>query len=290
MSNLLLPLLIAVAKQARANFVQKTLQTLAVQEQFLLNLLQAYRDTELGQKYGIRHIKTIDQFRERIPVLPYSSYEPYVESIARGEKNILTADPVVYLNTTSGSTRTQKLIPVTRRFQRTLGWANLTCVGFLIEALRSQGQQYGTLLAMNAVQMPKLTSGGIEYGPSGPGVLRMGKFAYEQLFANPYDTLRPSDSLTRHYVSLLFALRNPAMRGMGANFPMLVLRLCNYLEQYAEDLLQDLNDGTIADWLTLEPEIRVRLSRQLKPHPVRATQLREILKSEGRRIRTEGEE
>ena len=104
MSNLLLPLLVAVAKQARANFVQKTRQTLAVQEQFLLNLLQAYRDTELGQKYGIRHIKTIDQFRERIPVLPYSSYEPYVERIAQREKNILTADPVVYLNTTSAST------------------------------------------------------------------------------------------------------------------------------------------------------------------------------------------
>ncbi len=282
MANLLLPLLAIAAERARANFVQKARQTSAVQEQFLHGLLQAYRDTELGQKYGLRQIKTIDQFREQIPVLPYSSYEPYVDRIARGEKNILTPDPVVYLNTTSGSTRAQKIIPVTRRFQRSLGWANLTSIGFLIDALHSRGQQFGTILGMNAVQTPRRTSGGIEVGPAGPGVFRMGRILYEQLVAHPYETLKPSDSLTRHYVCLLFALRNPAMRGMGANFPMLVLRICNYLERYAEDLLQDLEHGTIASWLKLEPEIRARLERQWVANPVRAAQLREILKSEGR--------
>jgi hypothetical protein len=110
----------------------------------------------------------------------------------------------------------------------------------------------------------------------------MGKFLYEQLFAHPYETLQPGDSLARHYVCLLFALANPAMRGMGANFPMLVLRICNYLERYAEDLLQDLETGTIASWLKLEAEIRARLERQLSANPYRAKQLREILNSEGR--------
>lgn len=281
MANFLLPLLAVVAERARANFVQKTCQTLTVQEQFLRRLLETYQHTELGQKYGFKTIKTIDQFRERIPVLPYSSYEPYTERIACGEKNVLTPDPVVYLNTTSGSTRAQKVIPVTRRFQRSLGWANLTSIGFLIAALHSRGQQFGPVLGMNAVQTPKRTSGGIEIGPAGPGVFRMGKVLYEQLVANPYETLKPSDSLTRHYLSLLFALRNPTMRGMGANFPMLVLRICNYLELYSEELLYDLEHGTIADWLKLEPEIRTSLQRQWKADPARAAQLRAILKSEG---------
>lgn len=279
---ILLSLLTAVASSVKADFVNKTRHTEAVQEQFLFFLLQAYRDTELGRKYKIGEIKTIDSFRDRIPVLPYSSYEPYTERIAKGEKNILTSDPVVYLNLTSGSTGTKKLIPVTRRFQNSLRQANLTSIGFLNEALQSQRLQFGKLLATNSVQLLGRTSGGIEYGPASVGVLRMGKFLYEQLFAHPYETLKPADSLTRHYICLLFALQDPAMRGIGANFPMLVLRICNYLELYAEDLISDLETGTIATWLKLEPEIRAKLERRLSANPRRARQLQEILKSEGR--------
>jgi len=282
MANLLLPLLTTVAERARANFVQKTHHTLAVQEQFLRRLLQAHQMTELGQTYGLKDIKTIDEFREQIPVLPYSSYQPYTDRIAQGEKNILTPDPVVYMNMTSGSTSRAKMIPVTRRFQNSLGWANLTCIGFLGEALRSRGRQFGKLLITNSPQLLGRTSGGIEYGPGSTGVLRMGKYLYEQLFAHPYDTLKPDDSLTRHYVCLLFALRDLSMRGMIANFPMLILRICTYLEEYSEDLIQDLETGEIANWLKLEPQIRARLEQLLNPVPARAAQLREILKSEGR--------
>ncbi|MBD2740142.1 GH3 auxin-responsive promoter family protein [Coleofasciculus sp. FACHB-1120] len=290
MANILLPLLTTIAERARANFVKKTRQTSAVQEQLLREVLQAHKDTELGRKYGLRDIKTIEQFQQQIPILPYSSYELYTERIAQGEKNILTPDPVVYLNTTSGSTGNQKLIPVTQRFQNSLGWANLTCIGFLGEALRSrsvrearsQDRKFGKLLVTNTAQITGRTSGGIEYGPGGTGVLRMGKFLYEQLFAHPYETLQAADSITRHYLCFLFALRDRSMRGMGANFPMLILRICNYLERYAEDLIRDIETGTIASWLTLEPELRAKLERQWSANPGRAAQLREILKSEGR--------
>ncbi|MBD1896401.1 GH3 auxin-responsive promoter family protein [Coleofasciculus sp. FACHB-129] len=282
MANLLLPVLTTIAERARANFVKKTRRTSAVQEQLLKELLQAHKDTELGRKYGLRDIRTIEQFQQQIPILPYSSYEPYTERIAQGEKNILTPDPVVYLNTTSGSTGNQKLIPVTQRFQNSLGWANLTCIGFLGEALRSQDRKFGKLLVTNTAQITGRTSGGIEYGPGGTGVLRMGKFLYEQLFAHPYETLQAADSITRHYLCFLFALRDRSMRGIGANFPMLILRICNYLERYAEDLIRDIETGTIASWLTLEPELRAKLERQWSANPGRAAQLREILKSEGR--------
>lgn len=281
-ANLLLPILSIIAQRTKANFVKKTRRCLAIQEQFLTNLFQTYKDTELGKKYGLQDIKNIDKFREQIPILPYSSYEPYIERIARGEKNILTIDPVVYLNLTSGSTGKQKLIPVTRRFQNSLRQANLTSMGFLIEALQARKLEFGKLLATNSVQILGRTSGGIDYGPASVGVLRMGKFLYEQLFAHPYETLQPSDSLTRHYLCLLFALQEPDMRGMAANFPMLVLRTCGYLEQFAEDLLYDLETGTIARELKLEPKLKALLERRLIANPNRAKQLRKIWQSEGK--------
>ena len=281
MTNLLHSLVTTVARRVKANFVNKTRSSNAVQQQFLHQLLLAHRDTELGRKYGLRDIKTIEQFRERVPVLPYSSYEPYIERIAQGETNILTADPVVYLTLTSGSTGKKKLIPTTRRSQNVVRQATLASIGFLSEALRRRGLRFGKLLVTNSAQLWGRTSGGIEYGPSSAGVLRMDKRLYKQFFAHPYETLQLSDSLARHYLCLLFALREPSMRGMLANFPMLILRTCNYLEHHAEDLIQDLEKGTIAHWLELEPEIRIILERQWSASPGRAAQLREILKSEG---------
>lgn len=282
MTNLLLSLLTAVARRSKANFVKKTRHTDAVQEHFLRSVLLTHQNTEWGRKYSLGEIKTIDQYRERMPILPYSSYEPYTERIAKGETNILTAEPVVYLTLTSGSTGKKKLIPTTRRSQNAFRNATLTSIGFLSEALNARKLEFGKLLVTNSVQAWGRTDGGIEYGPSSAGALRMDKVLYKKFFAHPYETLQAGDSKARHYVCLLFALREQSTRGMLANFPMLILRTCNYLEQYAEDLIRDLDKGTIASWLELEPEIRLKLEQQLSPIPNRAAQLRSILKSQGK--------
>lgn len=282
MKNFILQILTTVARGAQASFVRKTRKTQAVQESLLRQLLLTHKDTELGRNYQLGEIKTIDQFRDRIPILPYSSYEPYMERIAAGEKNILTPDPVVYLTLTSGSTGKKKLIPTTRRSQNVVRQATLTSIGFLIEALGDRNLEFGKLLVTNSVQRWGSTNGGIDYGPASAGVIRMDNRLYQQFFAHPYEALQVSDSLARHYVCLLFALRDRFMRGMLANFPMLILRTCNYLEKYAEDLIQDLEKGSIASWLEISPEIRVKLESQCLANPQRARQLREILNSEGR--------
>lgn len=282
MANLMLSVLNAIAGRVKANFVRKTRATAKVQERFLLGLIKAHRHTEFGLKYKFDEIQTIEQFRQQIPILPYSSYEPYLERIAQGEQNILTADKVVYLTLTSGSTGKKKMIPTTRRSQNAFRTATLTSIGFLNDALRSKGLQFGKLLVTNSTQIWGHTSAGIPYGPASAGVLRMDKFIYEQFFANPYEAIQIIDSPTRHYVCLLFALREPLMRGMIANFPMLILRTCNYLEKYAEELIQDIEKGTIADWLEIEPELRMKLEQQWSSDPIRAAQLKEILKTEGK--------
>ncbi len=278
----LLPILTTAARAIKTNFVRQTRRTLSAQEQFLRAVLATHQTTEYGQKYGFGDIKTIAQFQDRMPVLPYSSYEPYIDRIAKGEKNILTADPVVYLSLTSGSTGTKKLIPVTQRFQNSLRRSNLTSIGFLSDALRSRGSQFGKTLITNTGLLLGRTSGGIDYGPAAAGVFRMSKLLYSQMFAHPRQTPMIADSVARHYVCLLFALRDPATRAIAANYPMLILRTCAYLEQYAEDLIHDLETGIIAAWLPLEPALRADLAKQWRPDPGRAAALKAVLRSQGR--------
>lgn len=176
------------------------------------------------------------------------------------------------------------MIPVTRRFQNSLQWANLISIGFLQDALKQQGRSFGKLLTTNSANSLGVTAGGIEYGQASAGVLRMGQWFWNRTFVQPFDAIQITDSLARHYVCLLFALRDVSLRGIAANFPMLVLCLCQYLEQYGEALIRDLETGTIASWLTLTPNLRAKLTYQLWPDPQRAAQLRQILRSQGRLI------
>lgn len=288
MANLVLSMARSYAAYAKANFVRQTRHPMQTQEQFLRQLLQFQQGTELGKKFGLGAIKTIDQFRNQVPILPYSSYEPYTDRIAQGEPNVLNAEPVIYINLTSGSTGKQKMVPVTQRFKTTLGKANAAAFGFSLEALpvhsRRLGRklEFGQILTANSIRLQGRTAAGIEYGPVTAGSFRMNRFLCRQGFSQPLEAMEIADTPSRHYACLLFSLVNPAVRGMTSNFPMLVLRVCQYLEKYAEDLIQDIEAGTLADWLTIDPEQRQFLQQRLRPNPRRAAELRNILEAHGR--------
>ncbi len=282
METLITLLLTAITGRSKASYVRKTQQIQAVQETFLKTLLRLHENTAFGNDYKLAEISTIEQFRDRIPVTPYSVYEPYVERIAQGEPNVLTVDPVIYLNLTSGSTGKQKLIPVTRRSRRILQGVNSASIGFVVAAAHRHHLPVGKMLLTSSVQLFGHTSAGIPYGPVSVGDIRMSRSSYRQLLAYPFEVLQISDSLARHYVCLLFALRNRNTGVIGANFPILALRLCDYLECYAEDLIHDLETGAIADWLDIHPNLRAHLQKLFSADPRRATELRQILKTEGR--------
>ena len=271
-----------MARQAKADFVQKTRNAEAVQEQFLRSLLRAHQNTEFGRQYGLSEIKTIDQFRQRIPVQSYSHHQPYIERMANGETNILTPDRLIYFNMTSGSTGKQKLIPVTKRSRRAISRTNQAGIGFVVDAARKQGASLGKMLFTSSATSLGRTRGGIAYGPVSTSDLRLSSALNRQIFAYPWEALQISDSLARHYICLLFALQNPDLRIIGATFPILALRLAGYLEQYADNLIHDLETGEIASWLPLEPDLRASLTACWSAAPQRAAQLRQIFKAEGR--------
>ena len=281
MVNFTLALLTNAARLSKAVFVCKSRKTAKVQEQFLLSLLKQHQQTQFGKDYGFAGIKTVEQFQEKVPIFTYSDYEAYVERIAQGEQNILTSDPVVYFNQSSGSTGKQKLIPVTKRVRKVRSRVTQQSLGFMVEAARKKGLPIGKMLLTTSIQIRSRTSAGIAYGTSSVGDLRNIDFLYKQVFVHPYDALKPADGLARNYVCLLFALRNPQMRVIGANFPILALQLADYLERYAEDLINDIETGNIASWLKIEPEVRQKLEQEWQAAPKRAAQLRTILQREG---------
>lgn len=282
MVNPVLSIVYAIVSQYRASFIRKTNNIERVQTAFLRSLLQVHQETEFGHKHGFSDIKTIAQFRSQIPVQPYSAFAPYTERMANGEANILTPDPLIYINISSGSTGTKKLIPVTQRSRQFLSKANRAAMGFVVAAAKREQRPLGKMLFTLSVNPLGYTNSGIAYAPVSTSDLRLMDVASRQLFANPFEVFRVSDTATRLYLCLLFALRDRQLRLISATFPVAALQLCQYLEQHAESLIHDLETGEIASELKLEPDLRFKLERQWSADPQRAAQLRHCLKTYGR--------
>lgn len=267
---------------SRRKFIARTQNIEAVQAQFLERLLRNYQDTQFGKDYGFHQMRSTADFRQKMPILTYASYEPYIDRIVKGEANVLLPDPVVYLTLTSGSTGRKKLVPTSRKSQSILRRANLTSLGFLKAGLERRGLKLGKILLTNSALTWGKTEAGTDFGPASVGVMRMDERLYKMLFANPIESLQVADRDARHYLALRFALVDPQMQGIVANFPMLILRICSYLDRYGEALVEDIDTGEIAPWLDIEPELRRVLSERVQANPKRAAELRQILQRDGR--------
>ena len=88
------------------------------QQQILRNLLRNNAGSAYGRAHRFGEIRTVAEFRERVPIVDYDDLEPWVARITRGEQGVLTRETVTRLVPTSGSTGGRKLIPFTASLQR----------------------------------------------------------------------------------------------------------------------------------------------------------------------------
>jgi hypothetical protein len=270
-----------IARRQKPKFLAQTTQVTQRQTEFLQTLLQAHQSTEFGQRYQFATLATVTDFRDRVPIHRYTDLDPYFQRMANGESNILTAEPPIYFNITSGSTGYRKLIPVTRQSRRQVAKTTQASMGFVADAALRQGLPFGPLLFPASVNAVGKTSSGVDYAPVSNSDMRLTNPIYRVIFSSPPAAHQIADLASRHYVCLLFALRDRNLRIFAETFPVLVLRLCGYLERYASDLIADLQQGTLADWLTIDPEVRSHLERLNSPRPKRADELAKILAREG---------
>ena len=89
-----------------------------VQEEYLMNLLRKNADTKYGRQYHFAGIKSYEEYAGMVPITVYEDYEPYIQSIMDGEDKVLTTEPVLLFELTSGSSGGKKLIPYTNALKQ----------------------------------------------------------------------------------------------------------------------------------------------------------------------------
>ena len=84
-----------------------------VQEELLMNLIAAAKNTILGKEYDYASINSYATFAERIPISTYEDLQPLIERTRQGEQNVFWESPIKWFAKSSGTTNAKsKFIPV----------------------------------------------------------------------------------------------------------------------------------------------------------------------------------
>lgn len=249
------------------------------QQRVLTRLLKYNAQTAFGKEHGFEAMRTVADFKRGTPIRSFAGFDPWVDRIAAGEKSVLTREPVIFFNKSSGTSGKPKLIPVTQT------WVNET--GRLRKIWGGRAaDQHPPLMDGKAISIVYSaeggqTAGGIPYGALSGRVFQQSPLVLRRRYALPYEIARITDPAAKQYAAMRLAMTHNVTFLFSTNAAT-VLSMVETGEQRAEELIRDIADGTLSTNLDLPDDIRKSLAPYLKADPEAAHRLDKITREKGR--------
>lgn len=262
-----------VAKSYKKSFEKDLEYATQKNEQLLMEIIKKNIDTEYGKKYAFQSIDSPQKFKKMVPLTQYDDYKEYIERMAKGEDNILTSEKVEYFGVSSGTTGSQKLIPVTKSSRKAIsGYMGLLTQGVLYECL-SDSWTYGRGLNLIGMRGSGKTEGGIPICAGTAGGMKSMEKVFTYIWTTPVEVLKQGEKFDVNYLHLLFALMDRNLMYISAAFIPSILDLLRCLESKWPDLVEDIREGKISQKILMSDELRNKLQKRIKRNPKRAEEL-----------------
>ena len=222
------------------------------QEEFVIRMMRENAKTVYGRKNGFKTIRNMDDFRNSLPLTTYDDYLPYIERIANGERNILTAYLTEHISTMDGDGE-GRLLPQSR-------WSVQTSYDYSFSAGFYIAGQQGLLtdgMTLNLVDncIEHLTSG-MTMGNLFGRHLNKREFNNAEVYVIPLgiedDYLRALYALSQKHISLALCDHYEKM-----------VRLLRYIEKNWPRLVEEIENG----------------NTYVQSNPERANAIREIMET-----------
>lgn len=276
---------------AQAWLVQRTARDLArygraikrpreTQQQFLLDLVRREQDTGYGRDHKFSEIRSVDDFRRRVPVATYTDLEPYIERVKQGETEALFHNQrVVMFALTSGTTQSRKFIPITERVldQYRRVWSAWGLLAYA--AHRSLFRHARLTIVSNWNEFP--TSAGIPCGSISGMTAHLQNWVVRRGYVMPAISGKLTDIRAKYYLAWRLGLLRTIGTWMSPN-PSTHLNLARFGEKHAEMLLRDLYNGTLSEEFEWTDDVRTFMKPFLKPNLERGRQLDSLYETTGR--------
>ena len=218
---------------------QALAQPEAAQQQLLLALLAQNRDTAYGRAHHFGGIRSVEDYRRLVPVTGYEDYAAAIERIGGGEQGVLTREPVLLFEITSGSTSASKLIPYTATLKTEFSAGIKPWLHNLYTACPAlcRGKSYWSITP--ATHRQTHTSGGIPIGFEEDTAYlgRVEQLLLNQIFVRP-EGIHPGQSMEEFYfVTARALLDTPSLALVSVWNPSYLLLLLDYIDRERERLL-----------------------------------------------------
>ncbi len=216
------------------------------QRQLLQNYVARNADTLFGRAHGFSEIKSYREFAQRVPLNGYDDLKPWINRIRRGEKNVLTAEPVTHLVPTSGSTDARKLIPFTTALQQEFNRA----IGPWIVDLASRypsiafGSAYWSISPALTVDADEQSAVPIGFEDDSAYLGGIRKQLVNAVMAVPSEMQKVFDMEQFRYLTLLCLLRKRDLSFISVWHPSFLSLLLDTLPAFWDHLMEDIKEGS----------------------------------------------
>ncbi|XP_061911577.1 GH3 domain-containing protein [Entelurus aequoreus] len=261
-----------LGRRQRAKLEGDTVDVRKVQEDTLIGRLRKNQQTTYGKQFDFSSIKDSATFRARHPITTYEHYRELIGRVAVGEEKVITAEKVLILAMTSGTSGPSAMLLSTRD---TNAEFFLQGVAVCLDAMRQAFPATDSLQRTTKFFYTptfRQSEAGIPIGPnsSTPASSRH----MLNLYTTPAPAFQVPSEKDTLYLHLLFALKDPSVGTLESNFASTVFYAFSALQERWQELVEDIERGKVSAALNLEPDVRLKLEALMKPDPKRASELR----------------
>jgi hypothetical protein len=245
-----------------------------IQQEVLLSKIRRHASSRFGQEHGFDEIRSVADFRRRVPVTDYAYYRPYIDRLRQGDIGAMfgPGTKLLMFALTSGTTDKCKYIPITQRFfeEYREGW-NLWGVCTYRDHPDLARKK---TLKLGSNWRQSWTEGGIPVGAISGLVAETAPLIARSRFVMPRDVYAIDDPALKHYTALRLSLADRRVGMVGTANPSTLIELARTADTRCEDLIRDIHDGTLWREADLPPAVRRGLRRSIhRRHRRRAREL-----------------
>ncbi len=271
------------ANQMRGKFEFQSLEKTTAepkktQNKFLFDLLAENARSKFGELHNFRSIRSISDFRRRVPIRDYEGFRPFINRIISGEHSVLTTQDPFMFTMTSGTTDEPKYIPVTKRSQ-SLNTSLMRQWLYRAEA-DNIGLTSNASVGIVSRAVEGFTASGIPFGSTSGLIYKNIPTVIRRAYAVPYAVSKIEDYDERYFVLARFALAQKVSFIATPN-PSTLLRLAQKISEKHEKLIRAVHDGILGIDLNAQKKLQNQLETQLKPNPERAKEISANLSKNG---------
>lgn len=259
-------------------------------ENTLRTILKISKDTVYGKEHHFDEMLAVPGdkelfrlFRHLVPANDFEALRPYVERHKQGERDVLFPGKPVMYATTSGTTSAPKWVPMTRKYLKDV-YGIMSHVWIWNFIKHRKMALAGHIFAIVGKECEGNAPDGTIFGSVSGVLVRDIPKIIKRRYTAPASVMSIEDYTARNYTLMRLALQHWDVTLWASANPSTILELQRSVDEHLDEMIDDIEKGTLSEQFNIPAEIRAELESYMRPLPERAAELRQLRDENGGRI------